>query len=127
VARRMNQITEFGKIIDPLADKIFVSTIIISFFIQNKIPLWFFVLVIAKDLLILLGGLIIAKSKNSVPASNYFGKAAVVSISLTFLVILFEFFSREVKEYFLIFTSLLIILSFLIYLKNFISFLNLRS
>jgi cardiolipin synthase (CMP-forming) len=124
IARKMKQITEFGKVIDPLADKIFISAIIISLFIQDRVPLWFLVLVIVKDLLVLSGGLIMAKSKKYVPASNVFGKAAVVSIGLTFIAILFDYPSKEVTLYFMILTSIIIILSFLSYLKSFVAFLR---
>jgi len=39
LARRLNQISEWGKIIDPIADKVFVGTAVIVMIMQQRIPL----------------------------------------------------------------------------------------
>ncbi|KXK06238.1 MAG: CDP-diacylglycerol--glycerol-3-phosphate 3-phosphatidyltransferase [Chlorobi bacterium OLB4] len=44
IARKFNMVSETGKIIDPIADKIAVAAIFISLFIYDMIPVWFFVL-----------------------------------------------------------------------------------
>ena len=46
IARKLNQVSELGKIIDPLADKIGVGIIIVMLMIYNDIPLWFGCLVL---------------------------------------------------------------------------------
>ncbi len=58
LARKFNQVTEFGKIIDPLADKIAIGAIIIKLFIIGVIPLYYFFMIIVRDVLIFLGGII---------------------------------------------------------------------
>lgn len=54
LARKFNYITEWGKFLDPLADKILTSTAFIAFVIIDVLPLWMVILIIARDLLITL-------------------------------------------------------------------------
>jgi len=62
IARKFNQVSQFGKIVDPIADKtLLVSAFIFIFNSQLpiKFPFWFVVLVISRDLYILAGSLLI--------------------------------------------------------------------
>lgn len=54
LARKFNYITEWGKFMDPLADKILTSTAFIAFVIIGILPLWMVLLIIIRDLLITL-------------------------------------------------------------------------
>ncbi len=49
LARKYDQVTEFGKIIDPLADKIAVGAIIIKLFTLSEIPLYYFIMILGRD------------------------------------------------------------------------------
>ena len=85
LARKLNQVTEFGKIIDPLADKIFVGVAAFIMAILNIIPLWFFIVIITRDVLILIGGIYAQRKLKYVLPSNYMGKIAVIILSLTIM------------------------------------------
>lgn len=52
LARKFNYITEWGKFVDPLADKILTSTVFIGFVIIELIPLWMVLLIIIRDFVI---------------------------------------------------------------------------
>jgi CDP-diacylglycerol---glycerol-3-phosphate 3-phosphatidyltransferase len=54
LARKFNYITEWGKFMDPLADKILTSTAFIAFVIVGILPLWMVLLIIIRDFLITL-------------------------------------------------------------------------
>ncbi len=82
LARRLNQISDFGKIIDPLADKVFVSVVAVLLAFMDRIPLWFLLAIIARDAIILAGGVYAQKKTGVVLPSNYVGKFAVVAICL---------------------------------------------
>jgi cardiolipin synthase (CMP-forming) len=82
-ARKFNEVSELGKIIDPLADKICVATIVVVLAIMGDIPLWYVVVVLARDVVIFIGGLYIKQKKGIVLASTMSGKVAVVFIALT--------------------------------------------
>ena len=86
-ARRYNQISDLGKILDPLADKIYVAVIVLLLLIMNVLPLWFVSIVLARDIVILVGGLYVEKKTGVVLPSNWVGKWAVGALSLTVLLI----------------------------------------
>jgi len=120
LARKLNQITEFGKIIDPLSDKVFVFVFVITLFIQGRIPFWFFAVIASRDLLILLGGLFMASKVKKIPASNLFGKGAVLLIGITLLANISNFFPEEILILLMAASTIGVLLSFGVYLKNFI-------
>jgi CDP-diacylglycerol--glycerol-3-phosphate 3-phosphatidyltransferase len=89
VARKRHTVTEFGKIIDPLADKIFVIIVILTMADLGLVPMWFFLIVIIRDLLILIGGIWAKRRFGVVLPSNWVGKIAVFFIALSlFLAVL---------------------------------------
>lgn len=82
IARRRNEITEAGKIIDPVADKIVAAVGVACMFLGNYIPAWFFWLVVGRDVAIVLLGSIAARKTGFVLPSNYAGKITVVLLSI---------------------------------------------
>jgi len=88
LARRHNEVSEFGKVIDPLADKVFVGTMVVVMLSLDLIPLWLVAIVLGRDLLILVGGLVVERRTGVVLPSNYPGKAAVVSLSIALILVL---------------------------------------
>ncbi len=88
VARKTNKISEMGKIIDPFADKVLMALVIINLFILNKIPEYFFYVIILRDVIIFIGGILISRKLNRVLPSNLLGKITVFSIGLFILSIL---------------------------------------
>ncbi len=81
LARRLHQVSELGKILDPLADKIGVGVIAVVMVITGDVALWYVVVVLLRDVLILAGGIVIRRRKGIIPQSNWAGKVAVVGIS----------------------------------------------
>lgn len=84
-ARRNNQVTELGKILDPLADKINIAAGSIVLVLQYHFPLWLAFTIIARDIIILSGSIYISRFLNYVPPSNVTGKIAVNMIALDLL------------------------------------------
>lgn len=87
LARKLNQVTEFGKIIDPLADKVCVGVIIIKLFLIGEISTFYFLLIVLRDLIIFTGGVIISKKIGKVLPSNALGKITVIIIGIVILLI----------------------------------------
>jgi len=52
VARRYGQVSTFGKVLDPTADRILVGTAVISILIYGAVPLWFGIATIAREVLV---------------------------------------------------------------------------
>ena len=86
LARKLNQISEVGKIIDPFADKILIALIVIHLYLIGEItPLYFFV-ILGRDILIFIGGIFVTKKLGYVLPSNYTGKATALLIALFLLI-----------------------------------------
>src|SRR2546421_12037996 len=49
IARKTNSVSEMGKIIDPLADKIYVGCVVITMAAYSLIPLWFLAIILVRD------------------------------------------------------------------------------
>jgi len=84
LARKLHQVTDIGKIIDPFADKIGIGIYAVFLAWTGDVPIWFVVFVLLRDLLIFSGGLYIQRKKKIVPQSNWPGKIAVALVAVVF-------------------------------------------
>ncbi|MEO0225785.1 MAG: CDP-alcohol phosphatidyltransferase family protein, partial [candidate division WOR-3 bacterium] len=66
LARRLNQISFYGKIIDPVTDKLNLAAILITLYFTDAFPLWCLIIVLLRDILILAGSLFLIKYQESV-------------------------------------------------------------
>jgi CDP-diacylglycerol--glycerol-3-phosphate 3-phosphatidyltransferase len=119
-ARKLNQISELGKILDPLADKVFVFVLALQLLVQGKIPVWFFVVIVLRDVLILLGGLFMKDKTKSVPASNMYGKVTVIIVAVTLILSMLNIVKDEYINYLMLLALCGLLLSFCVYLNRFI-------
>jgi len=122
VARKFSMVSDLGKIIDPLADKLTVIVIATILFLNTRIPTWFFLVVILRDLLILLFGLILRKIKGITLMSNYPGKIAVLGIGIILLLTIingenYELLFNIVSLLYYIVTILILYSSLLYFLR----------
>jgi len=109
LARKLNQITEFGKVIDPLADKVLIVFVVLNLFLLGEIPDYYFYMIIARDVLILIGGLIVANKIGKVLPSDYLGKATVLSIAFVLLMILLNVDRKSLPYLILYYLSIVLI------------------
>ena len=87
IARRRKLITNFGKLMDPLADKILTCSAFIAFVGEGWIDAWMVVLIVARELAIT-GLRLLAASKNVVLAAEGWGKHKTISQITTTIAIL---------------------------------------
>lgn len=87
IARSRNMITDFGKFIDPLADKMLVSAALISLVEFGKIPGWIVVLIIAREFTIT-GFRVIAASAGITIAASSLGKIKTVTQLVAIILLL---------------------------------------
>ncbi len=80
IARKYNQITALGRILDPLADKLMVLAALFCLAKVGRIPWIICMLYSAKELLQIVGGLFIYKRTKDMPAANKLGKSATVCL-----------------------------------------------
>ena len=119
LARRLHQVTDLGKIIDPLADKITAAGAAILLVMVGLLPLWYLLVVVLRDILILIGGIYIKARKNIVTQSNWPGKFAVFFVAVVMLLSVVESPSLEGLRQFMIWLSVVLMGgSFAIYVQR---------
>lgn len=90
LARRLNIISELGKVLDPLADKTLILIIVLCLIKNNTLTLLTAIIVVLRDISILIAGLIVLKKYKFAIPSNWVGKvsAFLIGSSLFLMVIL---------------------------------------
>jgi CDP-diacylglycerol--glycerol-3-phosphate 3-phosphatidyltransferase len=83
IARARNETTRFGRIIDPVADKVGIGAVAVILTVQGTLPLWFVLAAIARDLAILAVAWRLSRRKAAVPQSNRTGKWTAALLGLT--------------------------------------------
>ena len=78
LARKYNLVTNFGKFMDPLADKLLVSSAMICLVEMGRIPAWIVVVIISREFIIS-GFRLVASDNGRVIAASYWGKFKTVS------------------------------------------------
>lgn len=124
-ARKRNEITELGKIIDPLADKILIGLIAIKLYLNGEVSGYFLLIILLRDLIIFIGGIILSIKLKRVLPSNRLGKITVTVIGIVFLLVIGGFNKNHVFFQLLYYLSILLIYaSFLGYLIRAIEFIK---
>ena len=77
LARRNNWVSNLGKILDPLADKLMQCTVLVCLYIRHYIPIWFVIPFFVKELFTLLIGFIVIKRRSVAVVSKWYGKMTV--------------------------------------------------
>ncbi|WP_027063437.1 CDP-diacylglycerol--glycerol-3-phosphate 3-phosphatidyltransferase [Mesoplasma seiffertii] len=99
LARRNNQVTDFGKFFDPIADKLLVNSALILLAVTGMIPLWMVLVLILRDTIVDFIRMILS-SKQITLAAGMGGKLKttfqMIGLSLLFFVN-FKFFGSEVQ------------------------------
>jgi len=137
LAKRRNEISNFGKFMDPIADKVLVLSAFLAFVEMKLIPAWIVVIIVFREFLIT-GLRIIALARGEVIEAGMGGKHKTVSQIVSIYVILFfiifresstrvfgfwnenlEFLLKEIIFYLMLFTAFLTLASGISYLvKN---------
>lgn len=93
IARSRNQVTTFGKFLDPLADKILVLSALVMLVEYGKIPGWIPVIVLAREFIVSGYRMLAAEKGGQVIAASIWGKLKTVTQMLAIIVIFFDKFN----------------------------------
>lgn len=108
-SRKFNQVTELGKVLDPVADKISMGAILLSLIFIRDFPPLLVYLLLYRDILIVLFGIIIAQKIKSTTSADFIGKLNTTIIAITILL-----FVLKLENYFFTFFYFLSILFILL-------------
>lgn len=89
LARKNHLVTDFGKFMDPLADKLLVCSALICMIELGRIPSWMVVIIIAREFIIS-GFRLIAAEKGVVIAANYWGKFKTASQMIMIILLILQ-------------------------------------
>lgn len=111
IARKYNIISNFGKVMDPLADKIMVISALLCFVQLNVVPAWMVIIIIAREFLIS-GIRIMAAKDGDIIAASSWGKAKTITEIIAIIAILVLLAIVNTLEYLSISTEKISILDF---------------
>jgi cardiolipin synthase len=118
IARRYNLITRLGIVLDPLADKLMLLTVLISITLKNQIPFWIIVVVAIKETLLILGAISLFNDHDIVVPANRFGKISTIAFYIAILAVAFELPYRQLLlDGFVVLT----IVALVVYVNNYIA------
>ncbi len=131
LARRNNWISDLGKILDPLADKLMQCTVLVVLYCMDIIPIWFVIPFFLKEGITLIMGILVIRKRSIVVVSKWYGKAAVCVFYLTIAAsIIFEdYLAENPLIYVLIFIPAIVmaLAAFAAYIKHYSSLRNPNS
>lgn len=112
LARKFDQVTEFGKLIDPLADKVFIIVLVLLLYYYELIDTTYLVVIVLRDVIIFTGGVLVSKHVGKILPSNLLGKITVLTIAFYLL-----FIVMDVRQ----FSTITMILYYVSLLMSFLS------
>ncbi len=90
IARKYNLVTNFGKFMDPLADKLLVCAALICLVSEKLLPAWMVIIIISREFIIS-GFRLVASDNGLVIAASYWGKFKTTFQMLMIIVLLLDF------------------------------------
>jgi CDP-diacylglycerol--glycerol-3-phosphate 3-phosphatidyltransferase len=123
LARLMNQVSKLGQFLDPVADK-FAGLIALTFLMLFKdFPLWVFVFILAREILVVIAGVILYSKKNVEVKPNWFGKMGAVSLAFAGTVYIasldYELLGITLKQFSVFLVVLFYVLGGILYVKTY--------
>ncbi len=82
IARRTDSVTELGKLLDPLADRIFIAALVIALVVRRALPWWVAIVILGRDLLVVSVFPYLERRKIERISVNRIGKAATACLLL---------------------------------------------
>ena len=87
IARKYNLVTNFGKFMDPLADKLLVCSVLVCFVELSKLSAWIVIIIISREFIIS-GFRLVAADRGIVIAASFYGKSKTVSQMVMIILLL---------------------------------------
>ncbi|HOD93686.1 MAG TPA: CDP-diacylglycerol--glycerol-3-phosphate 3-phosphatidyltransferase [Clostridia bacterium] len=82
LARKLNAISNFGKLADPFADKLMQISAIVLLFLLGRLKAWIMIMLFIKDFILVIGGLLYKLIYNFTVSSKWFGKLSALILNV---------------------------------------------
>jgi len=118
LSRRLHQVTNLGKLLDPLSDKIVIAGIAISLVWTKGFPIAYLIVLVLRDFILIIGAIFIYSSKHIVGQANFWGKMTTFSLSILFFLYIWS--PSVILNYIVLIISIIIFtISSYVYFKGF--------
>lgn len=125
IARKFHLVSDLGKILDPVADKLTQAALIFCLIDKFGWMLWLFVLFAIKEITMGISGLVVIKKKDVVNSARWFGKlSTVVLYTVMILLFLFPNTPVEIANAMILICAAVLLLALVKYLRFHISLLK---
>lgn len=115
IARKFDMITPWGKLADPLADKLMQITALVLLTMQQRIPVVILIIVIIKELFMAIGSILLYKKQNFVVSANWYGKMATIIFYFAIIIIIVFDLSNLLNNIFISIAVLSTLFAFYMY------------
>ena len=88
LARTLNQMSAFGALLDPLADRLYILATLVGLVLRHVIPLWLAIVIVGRDVIVGIALPQLRKAGYGPPAVHYLGKAATFCLLYAFPLLL---------------------------------------
>ena len=88
IARKYNQITQFGKMLDPTADKLTLMAVMVCVGMKFNKIFPFMIILITKEILMLIAGAILLHKKLTPPSAKWYGKLSTIVFYVSVIIII---------------------------------------
>ena len=127
IARKNHLVTNFGKFMDPLADKLLVSAAMICLVSMDRLPAWMVIVIISREFAIS-GFRLIAADNGIVIAASWWGKSKTISQMIMIILLIADIPALSVLNTVLIWVALILtvvsLIDYLVKNKNVLSMQN---
>lgn len=120
MARWRNEVSELGKVMDPVADKLMAFFLFVYAVWLGWIPLWFFLTAVVRDMLIMAGSFFIKKYREKVAMSVMSGKVFVNALALYWIAVFFFREAAGMHNFLLYICVILMVVSFIDYYYRYV-------
>lgn len=89
IARRFNMVTDFGKVIDPIADKLTQAALLYCLMTKYELMIPAFIILVAKEIFMAVTALLEVKYSKQINSALWYGKACTTILYIVMLILLF--------------------------------------
>lgn len=121
IARRFDMVTELGKLIDPLADKLTQASLIFVLVVKIKWMFLLLILFVIMQLFLLTAGLVMLRKNTKLSGAKWFGKVSTTVFYLVMLVLVsYPTLNTDIANLLMLVCGGFLLLSFLMYIREYV-------